>query len=104
MALKFRQAVVAALALAATVVVFYAVLVASASVFLRCPGPPDTMAYMPPLGLIVVGLLVSAFVLWRRPRPVLSAAAWGMLVGWILLAVLVISLQEPPVACGMHQR
>lgn len=103
MVLRLRQAVVAVLALAATVVGFYAVLVVWASAFMRCPGPPDAMAYVP-LGLIVVGLLVSAFMLWHRPRPVLSAVAWGMLAGWILLAVLMISLQEPPVACGLHQR
>lgn len=103
MALKPRQAVVAALALAATWVAFYAVLVAWGAVFLSCPGPPDPAAYVPPLLLIAVGSVVSVLMIRRRSRPMQNAAGWGMLVGWVLVAALMISLQGPPVVCGLHQ-
>jgi hypothetical protein len=103
MALKLRQSMVAALAFVTTLVGFYVVVVAWSLASIRCPSPPQVLAYVPPVLVVVAGLLVSVFLIRCRPRPVLHAAAWGMLVGWILWAVLAVSMRELPVACGLHE-
>lgn len=91
------------LALVATIIGFGVLLVAWSVASLRCPGGHDTLAYVPLALVIIAGLLGSAFLTWRRPRPVIRAAAWGMLVGWALWAVLAISTRELPAACGLNE-
>jgi len=103
MALRLLQAMVAALAFVTTLVGFQAMVVAWSLATIRCPGRPPPLAYVPPVLAIVAGLLVSVLLIRRRLRPVLCAAAWGMLVGWILWAILAVSTRELPVACALHE-
>jgi hypothetical protein len=100
---RLLQAVAAVLALAATIVGFYATLVLWSLAVIRCPKQPAAWTYVPPVLVVTAGLLGSVFLIRRRSRPVHRAAAWGMLVGWILWAALAISMRRLPFACGVHE-